>query len=225
MTKGFEKNIASPKENVFAKCLNELRYSLYLSVHPFKGFYAIKHEKKGGVLSASIILLLYIITDIINGYYGGYLFNPDGGIKFNPYKSIAVILVLFILWCVANWCFTSLFDGEGSFKDICVATAYALVPLVIVQIIKLPLSNVMLLEEGSFYYMIEYLGLIWSAFLLLLGNVVTHQYSLSKTILITVCTVAGMCVIAFIVLLFFNLFQQMAGFVFTLWQEAELRYS
>mgnify|MGYP007111701222 FL=1 len=71
--------------------------------------------------------------------------------------------------------------------------------------------------------MINYIGILWFVFLLILGNVVTHQYSLSKTILISVCTVVGMCIIAFIMLLFFNLFQQMAGFVATLLQEIELR--
>lgn len=213
----------SKGKNIFANLLSELKYALYLTTHPFNGFHAIKHEKKGGILTASILLILFIITFVADGYYCGYLYNPDGGIKFNLFKSVAAILLLYILWCTANWCLTSLFDGEGTFKDICIATAYSLTPLIIVQVIKLPLSNILLLEEASFYQMINYIGILWFVFLLILGNVVTHQYSLSKTILISVCTVVGMCIIAFIMLLFFNLFQQMAGFVATLLQEIELR--
>ncbi len=226
MSSNIKENYSSEKqENAFKKILAELKYSTYIMVHPFKGFNDIKRENKGSLTSALILLFLYIITYVADGYYCGYIFNPNGGVEFSIIKSVAMIVVIYLLWCVANWCLTSLFDGEGTFKDICIATAFSLTPLIIVQILKLPLSNFMLLEEASFYQMIGYIGTLWFALLLLLGNVVTHQYSLSKTILITVCTLAGMAVIIYILLLFFNMFQQMAGFVYTLVQEINLRFA
>lgn len=33
------------------------------------------------------------------------------------------------LWVLANWCLTTLFDGEGTLKDVYIATCYALTPL------------------------------------------------------------------------------------------------
>ena len=209
----------------FKKLLKYLKYSFYPCIHPFKGFHEIKNEKKGSIATAMVLLALFVITSAADGYFCGYLFNPDGGIKFNIFKNTAVILMLYILWCIANWCLTSLFDGEGKFNDICIFTAYALVPLIIIQIIKIPLSNALQLDEASFYTMIEYIGWIWFALLLLVGNISVHQYTLSKTLLITVCTIAGMCIIVYILLLFFNMFQQMLGFVLTLMEEINLRFS
>lgn len=203
----------------------ELKYSLYLTVHPFKGFWEIKHEKQGSLKTGSILLTLFILLSIAKEFYTGYLFNTTGGLNFNIYQSVGTTLLLFFLWCISNWCLTSLFDGEGTFKDICTATAYALVPMIIIQLILIPLSNMIALQEASFYTAILNLGLIWSGFLIFTGTLVTHQYSVKKTVLIMICTIFGMCIMSYIILLFFNLIQQIAGFASTFWKELMLRMS
>jgi hypothetical protein len=205
--------------------LKELKYSLYLTVHPYKGFWEIKHEKQGSLKTAVILALSYLIVSVLSGFYSGYLFNADGGVNFNIYKSIATSVLLFFLWCIANWCLTSLYDGEGSFQDIFKATAYALTPMILINLILIPLSKVFSLQEASFYSMLLYMGILWSAFLLFSGTLVTHQYTFGKTILIIVCILLGMCMIVYIMLLFFNLIQQISGFVVTLWAEFNLRIS
>ena len=93
--------------------LKELRYSLYVTVHPFKGYWEIKHERKGSLRTAGILLTLYILVSVLSGYCTSYLFNPAGGVNFSIYKSVATTLGLFFLWCIASWCLTSLYDGEG----------------------------------------------------------------------------------------------------------------
>ena len=122
--------------------LKELRYSLYVTVHPFKGYWEIKHERKGSLRTAGILLTLYILVSVLSGYCTSYLFNPAGGVNFSIYKSVATTLGLFFLWCIASWCLTSLYDGEGRFTDILKATAYALVPVTLIQCILIPLSYI-----------------------------------------------------------------------------------
>ena len=39
--------------------LKELRYSLYLTTHPFKGFWEIKHENRGSLRTAVFWLAAY----------------------------------------------------------------------------------------------------------------------------------------------------------------------
>lgn len=203
----------------------EIKYAFYLTVHPFKGFWEIKHENKGSVRTASVILILFIITSIADGFYCGFLFNSGGGISYNMAQGLAVILLSYFIWCISNWCLTSLFDGEGSFKDICKATAYSLLPISVVQMILIPLSLSLTLDESSFFKMILYIGIIWTAFLLFIGIIVTHQYTFLKSIVIVLFTLLGMCIITYILLLFFNLIQQMIGFVITFWKEFSLRIS
>jgi len=52
---------------------------------------------------------------------------------------------------------------------------------------------------------------------------VTHQYTFGKTVLMIIFILLGMCMMAYIALLFFNLIQQMSGFVVTFWTELKLR--
>ena len=53
----------------------EFKYAFYLIVHPFKGFWEIKHENKGNVKMATAFLLLYLLLSVLSGFYTGYLFN------------------------------------------------------------------------------------------------------------------------------------------------------
>ena len=207
------------------KTLSEIRYAFYLTVHPFKGFWGIKHENAGSIGTALLLLAFFVIASVASGFYGGYLFNPEGGIQYDLYKQVAIILLVYLLWCIANWCLTSLFDGEGTFKDICRFTAYALLPLSLIQLILIPLSHALILEESSFYQMLTALGMLWTGLLLFIGTVTTHQYTVAKTILIVLISLLGMCIILYIMLLFFNLIQQIIGFAVTFWRELSLRMS
>ena len=207
------------------KLFPELKYSLYLTVHPFKGFWDIKHEKRGSAKTAVLILAFFVLTSVLGGFYNGFLFNADGGINYNIYQNIAAILLVYLLWCIANWCLTSLFDGEGNFKDICKYTAYSLVPLSVVQLLLIPLSHLFSLQEASFYTMILNVGILWTGMLLFIGTVITHQYTVLKSIFIIILILFGMCIISYIMLLFFNLIQQVLGFAVTFWREASLRFA
>jgi hypothetical protein len=151
------------------------------------------------------------------------LFNSGDSLDFNAFKEIFKVLLLFFGFCIANWCFTCLFDGEGSFGDIYKATAYALLPLLLIQIVLMPLSNFFLLTEQAFHSTIYGFAMVWTLFLIVIGTLVTHQYSFGKTIISCICIVVGMCVLAYIGLLFFNLMQQVIGFIVTLIQEFTLR--
>lgn len=111
-------------------------------------------------------------------------------------------------------------EGEGKLKDIYIATAYALVPYIVSTIISVILSNFITAEESSFYYLIQAIGLIWSAFLLLVGFMTLHQFSFGKTIATVIITAAAMIVILFLFLMFLTLLQQMINFVLLIYQEA-----
>lgn len=203
----------------------ELKYSMYLSVHPFKGFWDIKHEKRGSVRTGMILLALFLITNVANGYYDGYLFNSNGGVNFNAVFNVGQWLILFLMWCISNWCLTSLFDGEGTFADICRSTSYALIPLIINNILAIPLTNSLSLKEAGFLSLINTICMVWFLFLIIVGNVVTHQYSLSQTLLLMIITICGVAIITYIALLFLYMIQSVVLFVVVLMREINLRMS
>lgn len=203
--------------------LQSLRYSLYLIFHPFDGFWDLKHEKKGNLKTAMLIVAMVIVTFILRRQLTGFILNENKLRELNIIVEILSVVLSFFLWCVANWCLTTLMDGEGSFKDIVITSAYALVPLVLINIPLIIFSNVITLEEAAFYTFFDILSLAWTLLLLFLGTSVVHQYSLLKTFLTSICIVIGMGLIIFIALLFFSLLQQMYSFVYTIYKEIALR--
>ena len=196
----------------------ELIYPFHLCFHPFDGFWDLKHEKRGSVRAASTILGITILAMFYNAIGKGYLFNPE-----ENYSSIFVVILTVaipvLLWTVSNWCLTTLFDGEGSFKDIYISTCYALSPLPIFVILSTILTNVMTTTEGSMVKLLMAIGFIWAVMLLFFGTLVTHDYSIGKNIITILGTILAMVVIMFVVVLFASLVLKMITFVIAIFKE------
>ena len=196
----------------------ELIYPFHLCFHPFDGFWDLKHEKRGSVRAATTILAITILAIFYNSIGKGYLFNPEDNYS-TIFMSIISVAIPVVLWSVSNWCLTTLFDGEGSFKDIYIATCYALSPLPIFVIISTILTNVMTTTEGSMVNLIIVFGFIWAAMLLFFGTLVTHDYSLGKNVITILGTILAMLVIMFVIILFSSLIMKMVSFVVAIFKE------
>ena len=190
----------------------EVLFGFHLILHPFDGFWDLKHEKRGSVRGALFHILLAVIAMAYKGAGTAYIFNPtisDSTLLIN----IATVVVPMILWCVANWCITTLFDGEGSFKDIFIATSYSLLPLSLILIPTTIYSNMAILSEQTIITLLGVIAFAWVGILIFLGTMTTHGYSMGKNILATLGTIIGMVFIMFIAMLFFNLIRKMISFI------------
>lgn len=200
----------------------ELCYGLHIIFHPFDGFWDLKHEQRGSVRAS----LIYILVTILAFYYQdigrGYYQNPQGmyGTIFSAALSVLVIL---ILWVVGNWCFTTLFDGEGNMKNIFIATSYSLFPVPIFVILSTVLTNVFVGDEAQIASMLVVIAYVWMAFLLIIGMQVIHDFSMGKNIIMLLCSLVGMLFIVFVALLFTTLASKMFGFVETIIDEISFR--
>jgi hypothetical protein len=116
-----------------------------------------------------------------------------------------------------------LFEGEGNFKDICLSTCYALLPLPMMMIPATILTHILALEEGAIVSLLISVGYIWTGMLLFFGVMVTHDYSFSKNIITVLGTLAGMVVIMFMALLFSGLLGKIVSFVTNIATELSLR--
>ena len=206
-----------------SRILKGLQYSLYLIFHPFKGFWDLKHEKKGNVYSAWVIVCLLSVLLILRRQFTGFILNFNKQNEMNVFVEILSVLAPLGLWCLSNWCITTLVDGGGSLKDIFITTAYALTPVVLINIPMLLLSNVMILEETVFYTVLDALSVLWAALLILIGIMTVHQFTMPKTIATIAVAVVGMIIILFLILLFVSIIQQIVSFVDLLWTELAMR--
>lgn len=200
----------------------ELIYGFYVIFHPFDGFYDLKHERRGSVRAALVFVGVTVLTFFYQGIGQGYVLNPTRSVTtiWTQLISVAIPILLFVL---ANWCLTTLFDGEGSFKDIFVATSYSLLPLPLLLIPSTLVSNWVSADEASIITFIGTLAFIWVGILLFFGTMVTHDYSMLKNFFIIIFTIVAMACIVFIVLLFSMLLSKLVSLVTNLITEIQYR--
>ncbi len=204
-----EKVAISGKKRTFWQ---EIMYANHLIFHPFDGFWDLKHEKRGSFRGALFYLAFAIVAFTYQSSATAYVFNPMGNYT-SIISQIISLTIPLLLWVVANWCFTTLFEGEGSLKDIFIATCYALAPIPLMIIPSVIATNFLTASEGSIITLLESVAWIWVGFLLFIGTMVTHDYSLGKNILMCLCTIVGMVFIMFIALLFTTMLTNVLGFI------------
>lgn len=190
----------------------ELLYGFHVIFHPFDGFWDLKHEKRGSVRASVAFIAIAIISFYYQSIGRGYLLNPTESYSSLLSQIISVLVPLF-LWVIANWCLTTLFEGEGSFKDIFIATSYSLVPVPILVIPATLLSNIVTNSEKDLISFAITIMFVWVGFLIFFGTMVTHDYSLGKNVLTTLGTIVGMGFIMFIGILFSTLLGKIVGFI------------
>ncbi len=201
----------------------EILYGFHLIFHPFDGFYDLKHEHRGSVRASFVFIALAIVAFFYQGIGQGYVLNPTREVTTIWIQAISVLVPL-ILFVLANWCLTTLFDGEGSFKDIFIASSYSLLPLTFLIIPATIASNWVTLTEAGIVSMLTVIAFIWCIFLLFFGTMVTHDYSLFKNFITIIGTIVAMAFIVFIVLLFGMLLSKLLGLVTNIITEIQYRF-
>lgn len=202
-----------------------LRYSLYVLTHPFDGFWDLTHEKRGSLAAANTLLILTFMTNLWNLRFESFLFNQTRWERINIWSQILGILAPLLLYVVANWCLTTLFDGKGRMKDVYMGMCYSLTPYILIMNPVTILSNVLTKEEGAFLAYFEVIALAWAFVWILISVMQIHDYSLMKAILAIAFSVVGMMIIVFLVMLFFSLVSDAVAFFISVGKELIYRFN
>ena len=190
----------------------KLAFGRYVAFHPMDGFWDLKRENRGSLRVALLFTGLLCVVMVAQRQLTGFLFNPANIKELNLLIEISKVLLPFGLWCISNWCVTSLMQGEGKLRDIATMTGYALLPMLVLNTVGIVLSNLMTSKEGDFYFFCVALGALWSLGLILLGHQQIHDYTLGRSLFVTFLTVVVMAVVVFLAILLIVLLQQMIGF-------------
>ncbi len=205
------------------KVFDGLKYSFHILSHPIQGFYDMRFEKQGNLLSCILLLVLMAAALIAQQLYTGLSFHLVNLREFNVFRQVANVVVPVLLWTVANWSITVLMDGEGRFVDIFMATCYATMPYTVTVFLYVLLSQFLTADESAFLGLILNIGLVISGLLLFCGMVTVHQFTVSKSILSLILTVAAMAFIAFLSVLFLSCIDQLINYIKGVIVELKLR--
>lgn len=197
----------------------KLHYLKYAVFHPFDGFYEIKNRQKGSALIATIVLILYGIMKCISFQYTGFIMNYNAIFMMNSITIFVSAISILFLFVVSNWTVTTLFNGKGNMRDIYIVVCYSLVPLLVVSVFTVIMSNFVIKEEVIILDSLGVLGAVWFIFILLAGLCVIHEYTMSVNFKTLVVTAVAALIIVFLGILFFTLIERMYYFVISVFQE------
>lgn len=191
--------------------------------HPAEGFEDMRWKKAGSLKIAFAIVLLLFLAQIADGRLYGFQFGISYDKTFNIIPYIVNSIVLFGAWVVGNWAVCTLLDGEGTMKNICIYSAYALIPYIAQIFINVLLSHILIQDEAVFMQAIRIIGVGWSVILLFSAIKSVHQYSFGKTVFAIILTIVAMMIMLFLLVLFMSLIQQVYIFISTIYTEISYR--
>ena len=203
--------------------LNDKQFVKHVIIHPFEGFEDLRWKKKGSMKIAILIVFLLFFQQVAFSRLYGFQYYSDYDKIFNIVPYIFRSFVLFGTWVVANWAMCTLFDGEGSMKNIFVYSAYALIPYIAGYLIGTLLSHFLIRDEYIFIQAFEIIGTCWSFVLAISAMKAVHQFSFGKTIALILLTLVAMVAMLFLLVLLLTLFQQVLIFILTIYTELSYR--
>lgn len=203
--------------------LTPVQWVIHTITHPVEGFEDMRWKKSGSLkIAFFIVFMLFLAGIAAERLYGFNHYVPYDKI-FNIVPYIVKSFVIFGAWTVGNWAVCTLLDGEGTMKNICIYSAYSLVPYVAQLFITTFLSHFLIRDESVFLNIIAIIGTGWTAVLLFSAIRSVHQYSAVKTVFAIILTIAAMLIMLFLLILLLFLIQQVAIFFMTLFTEISYR--
>lgn len=200
-----------------------MRYSLFCMRKPLAGFWDLIHEGYGTMAAAHTFVFLAVVVSVLRLTLTNFQFII---VFMETFNIVMVFLNIFVplgLWVVANWSLTTLLDGKGKLSYIYMGTAYAMVPMIIIDAILIPVSHVITFEEGALYWMFTSIGTGWFVLLILCAMKEIHDYSFAKAIGSSLLTILAMGIIIFIFIMFFAVVSDGVAYVISIVQEILFR--
>lgn len=203
--------------------LTQGQFVKHTVMHPFEGFEDLRWKKAGSMKYAIIIVCLLFIESLAYSRMYGFQYYTSYDKIFNIVPYIFRSFGLFLLYVVCNWAMCTLFDGEGSMKNIFIVTAYSLIPYIAGKLIGTVLSHFLIRDEYIFIQCFEVIGTAWTVVLFISAMKAVHQFSFGKTLALIALTLVAMVLVVFLLVLLLTLFQQVIIFVFTIYTELSYR--
>ncbi len=208
-------------KQLFSK--DKWKYAFYTVSHPVDGYYEIRHRERGSVPIAILLVIIFSISFSVNRISASFIVNDVDPLTVSTLTELMAVLLLYLLFCVGNWSITCLMNGEGRLKDIAIALGYAMIPMIICMNIGTIFSHAVAADEGAFYTMIVGLGIAYGVFMMLVGIMEVHNYTLGKTLVTVILTFVAIFIIIFVALLVFDLINQVYSFFYSIYQELIFR--
>jgi tetratricopeptide (TPR) repeat protein len=201
----------------------QLLHTFRMLRHPIDGYYELQYNGKASVASATVLLVLMFAVRLFGLYTTNFLFATMEPLQISIVTELLKLLIPLFAWIIANHLVSVINDGEGSFKNIYKGTIYALSPYILFAVPLALLSRALTLMEAVVYNYAYDFVIIWCAILIFIMVKEIHGYEIKETVRNIVLTIIAMMIMALVAFILFGLSNQVWEFVYSLYQEVNLR--
>ena len=198
-------------------------YLIYTLTHPVDGYYWIRHEERGSVPLAFLMVFLFSASFSANRLLASFVVNDLDPRSVDSLYELLGVLAFYILLCVSNWSITCLMNGEGRMKDILIAVGYGTMPITIGLVLTTIISQFLADEEQAFYSIILGVCIAWGVIMMIIGIMQVHNFTVGKTLGTLILTFLAMLIIVFLMLLLSNLLGKVYNFIRSVYTEIIFR--
>ncbi|RKN84937.1 tetratricopeptide repeat protein [Paenibacillus ginsengarvi] len=201
----------------------QFKHMFYMLKRPIDGFTALRFESKGGYRGALILLVLAATSLIVLKLFTSFSFNMVDIRRVNLIGLLIQYALVWLGWVVANYLVSSIYRGEGRFKDVFVGSAYALIPLILVGIPLAIISNGMTLSEQAIYDFLQNVLYVWTGLMIFWKIQALQNYTVGETIMNIFLTLVAFATLAILALVIIGLSSDLKDFIYEVYQEVRMR--
>ncbi len=222
-----EKKISGSIKN-FKKKLHSYRPVEHISLlklmlkNPFDVYYEMRYHNKTSWILATLLYIWLAVLQITNLYVTSYIFNQTNEAYVNLFELVGPIIIILLLFVGCNYLVSTITGGEGKFKQVYCGTIYAFAPYLLFTLPLQLITNVLTENEAFIISFGELILVAWSLVLLYLMVQEIHAFSIKDTVKNILITLVTMFLLTLAAIMLFLLYQQLADFVYEIFQEVKL---
>lgn len=191
--------------------------------HPFDTFSKIRYKNEGSTLIAIIMTVAFYLSGLVFSLCCDFRFSDMQSGSFNSIFQLLRTSGLILLFSVANWAISVLMHGIGKFKHVFIVTAYSTLPMIIYNIVAIPVSYLITAADSSLLGGLKIVALAITFITLCVGLMMVHDFSFPRVLGSGIVACLLMFLIIFVLFVFGILVSQLVEFVITLLVEGIYR--
>ena len=215
--------ISVKKQVVFIKN-DKLRTLTSAMIHPFRSFGDIKYKQMGSVRIAVVLTALFYLSGAAAVIWSDFRYSSYDSGTYNTLFQLVQTVGLVLVWSLANWGISTLQDGKGKLKEVFIVTAYSVFPIILYNIISIPLTHMVAASGSSLISGLQSLAYIFCGIMLTVGLMTIHDFSFPRFVLTSVITLLLIILIVFVVFMIGVLLTQFVSFFAEVVLEAMRRW-
>ena len=215
--KAYKRSFEKPVRSRWFRRGSRFRILLGSVFDPMEGFRTIREQRSEFDVTLPLILYgLVLVSRVASIYLTHFPFQKDFYNR-NIGMELLNLVIPLLTWVTCNYLVTTIRSGEVRISEVFSASAYSMIPYILITVPLALFSNVLSLSSLSLYNGINNIMWIW-IFILFFVNVMSmNSYSFTETVKVALITLLSIVFIWIILGLLFMLGEELVDFLKDVW--------